>query len=248
MNKDNLCSEAEAISVSGVSSRTLLRFSEAGYLTVFTEPDGSRRYDRTQVEEIFGLSQRSSPAPEARQFEPSSDLISVCNSGAQTEPSATEIQVPQPDPTPSHPESAARSIANEPVMPPPSSKQSSELEQETARLHHLLEMQERILDSKDDEIADLRSQRAWLRERIEKLEEKAERDQILLLSETQTIRSLIAYQESKKSTFRQLLEWAGVVRENPSGSLPQPGEYHPKNSPQHSASRTIEVARAANAD
>jgi hypothetical protein len=102
-----------------------------------------------------------------------------------------------------------------------------------------------MLDSKDDEIADLRNQRAWLRERIEKLEEKSDRDQILLLQETQTIRQLIAVQESKKSVVQQVLEWIGVTKSTEVATIPSNSDYSQKKSPV-AGSRTIEVEKAAN--
>ncbi len=116
---------------------------------------------------------------------------------------------------------------------------------EIERLKNLLAIQERMLDEKDDQIADLKNQRTWLRERVEKLEEKSDRDQILLLSETQTIRSLIAYQESRKSTVRQVLEWLGFSNRDTS----RPALNKPIDSSSHAQTgRTIEVQRAANSD
>jgi hypothetical protein len=106
-------------------------------------------------------------------------------------------------------------------------------------------MQERILDAKDDEIADLRSQRTWLRERIEKLEEKSDRDQILLLSETQTIRKLISYQESRKTVVQLFLEWIGVSQSKELTTMPSSSEFG-ANKVKTANGRTIEVPAAAN--
>src|SRR5262249_35141276 len=52
-----------------------------------------------------------------------------------------------------------------------------------------------------------------------KFEEKSERDQILLLSETQTIRKLMLIQEGRKSPLQMALEWLGIVKPAPSGSM-----------------------------
>jgi hypothetical protein len=116
---------------------------------------------------------------------------------------------------------------------------------EIERLRNLLAIQERMLDAKDDEIADLKNQRAWLRQRIEKQEEKSDRDQILLLSETQTIRTILAYKESRKSPFRQVLEWIGITQPTSLTALPQSSSQAMPNS---STGRTIEVRQASNAE
>lgn len=250
MSNDRFCTEHEATLISGVSYRTLLRFSEAGYLTVYPEPDGTRRYERAQVEEIFGMASSSAPAGGGYA---SVDPFEVTESkSCETRfDSTTHANPAQPIQT-SH--AASLSVEELEQGPLPVEKdisaaiRESQDVEEISRLRNLLSLQERILDSKDDEIADLRNQRAWLRERIEKLEEKSDRDQLLLLSETQTIRSLIAYQESRKSTFRQFLEWAGLYRAPSSAALPPSGDYHSKSAGAGSSSRTIEVSKAANSD
>ena len=95
------------------------------------------------------------------------------------------------------------------------SKAILELEQQVEKLKTISEIQEQILDRKDEEIEDLRKQRDWLQSRIEKLEEKAERDQLLLLAETQTIKQLISIQHKRKSLFRATLERIGLATPDP---------------------------------
>ena len=84
------------------------------------------------------------------------------------------------------------------------------LNEDIQRLKNLVSLQERILDMKESEIRDLRSQRDWLKTRVEKLEEKGDRDQVLLLSETQALRQLIGLQQKRPSAVRSLLEWLGL--------------------------------------
>jgi hypothetical protein len=247
MNDELLCSEHEAARIAGVSLRTLLRFSEAGYLTLHSSSDGSQKYERSQVEEIFGASSTAAiptSAPEAtivNESQITGEALTCADPEETCEPT-TECELTQRD--------SDEDVDHRADPAPQPDAQMILLSDEVARLRNLLAMQERILDSKDDEIADLRSQRAWLRERIEKLEEKSDRDQILLLSETQMIRSLIAYQESRKSTFRQFLEWAGLVRDSSTTSLPQPqsSDYNSKSSTTPGSSRTIDVSKAVNSD
>jgi hypothetical protein len=250
MNEEQLCSEHEAARIAGVSLRTLLRFSEAGYLALHKKLDGEHRYERAQVEEIFGApGTLTSEATAVPTQQPRAAITSELASNSEQPTSvnpAEEVENPVEHEAPllysdeelDHAADTGRDA------------QMTLLSDEIARLRNLLAMQERILDSKDDEIADLRSQRAWLRERIEKLEEKSDRDQILLLSETQMIRSLIAYQESRKSTFRQFLEWTGLARDVSSTSLPQPqsSDYSSKSAGTPGSARTIDVSKAANSD
>ena len=238
MNTHETCTEEQASALAGVSTRTLQRFAEAGYLSVVLGEDGRGRYQRAQVEEIFNA--------------------------AQTCPSAPQLASPESSTAPAREQATAASpgfdgtsfVAEQEVVfehSPSSREAHRQVNQSQAALieiekfKNLLAIQERMLDAKDDEIADLKSQRAWLRERVEKLEEKSDRDQILLLSETQTIRSLIAYQESRKSTVRQLLEWMGFSR-NPEIPALSHSRDHSQKSGQNHNGRTIEVRKAANAD
>jgi hypothetical protein len=75
----------------------------------------------------------------------------------------------------------------------------------------VIELQERLLAAKDVEIADLKSQREWLQSRIEKLEQQSDRDKLILLSETQTIKQLIAIESNRKSKVRAALEFFGII-------------------------------------
>lgn len=245
MNGSQFCSEQEAVALAGVSTRTLLRFSEAGYLSVKSTNDGSKLFERAQIEQIFGV------AAGTATIHASAEEVSAQESAdvATESDYADHLEEEQQAKFESAPASEAWRPAAEPEVTRISSAEKigvSDDAAEVSRLKNLLSLQERILDAKDDEIADLRNQRAWLRERIEKLEEKSDRDQILLLSETQTIRSLIAYQEARKSPIRQFLEWTGLATPQQVNTLPQSSEY--KQSSGSASSRTIEVPRAANGD
>jgi hypothetical protein len=116
---------------------------------------------------------------------------------------------------------------------------------EILKLRNVISLQERLLDTKDAEIADLKNQREWLRARVEKLEEKSDRDQILLLSETQTIRKLITLQEQRRSGFRQFLEWIGLTPQPQVKALGTQSEFMNSDTVS-TAARTIEVKEAAN--
>lgn len=78
------------------------------------------------------------------------------------------------------------------------------------KLKRVIELQEQLLDSREDEIRDLRQQREWLQRRVEKSEDKGERDQLLLISEMQMLTKLVAEQSKKKSPVVAALEWLGI--------------------------------------
>lgn len=246
MSTKSLVAENEAVTLAGVSARTLLRFSESGYLTVETDATGGRWFSRSQLEEIFGATTVPSNDGIGLAEESSTDV-----SGAATEENSKDASSCEDHPDAmSTPERSPESDTNIQVddnrqETARGTSSSAYLEIEIQRLQNLLSIQERILDAKDDEIADLKGQRGWLRERIEKLEEKSDRDQILLLSETQTIRKLISYQESRKSPVKQLLEWIGLSRSTEVSTLTTSSDF-PQGSATGNSSRTIEVRTAAN--
>ena len=235
MSVEGMISEATAVKEAGVSARTLQRFSEAGYLTVQVKGDGERLYARTQLAEIFGSFQEapSSPAPsyEARE-ETSHCAASSCETETTTyySPAEETPMVERVAPTATDPRELSSS-----AEPSPSNE-------EIQRLKNLVSLQERILDMKESEIQDLRSQRDWLKTRVEKLEEKGDRDQVLLLSETQAIRQLIGLQQKRPSAIRSLLEWLGLGNSETLPALPSNQDIATTGGSQN----TIVVNKAAN--
>lgn len=222
MAMHDFISEHEACSVTGMTPRTLQRFAEAGYLSVEIEHDGLRLYSKRQLGSVFGgpvaqaLGENPHPLDEADETKQDEDVIPPVSVDAEIasiftgqEPVSTpRVAVETPV--------AEAEIATETVRSGKAAGNETgkpDLAPEVARLQNLLTMQEKILDHKDSEIGELRRERDWLRARIERLEEKSNRDQLLLLSETQTIRRLIVMSESRKSTFRQMLEWCGLSKE-----------------------------------
>jgi hypothetical protein len=64
-----------------------------------------------------------------------------------------------------------------------------------------------ISRSLKDQIEILKEERSWLRKRIEKLEAQTEREQMLRMAESETLRTLILKNETKKP-WSFLLSWA----------------------------------------
>ncbi len=237
MGVEGTISECEAVKQAGVSARTLQRFSEAGYLSIQLKSDGSRLYSVQQLHEIFGSFQEpaTSQTPPLQGTDAEEDIGPSCSrdattyyTPAQTTPLVEKVST-----------EASTEAFTEAFPPPTPPTNSSSAGEEISRLKNLVALQERILDMKDSEIKDLRSQRDWLKTRVEKLEEKGDRDQVLLLSETQALRQLIGIQQKRTSTLRSLLDWLGL---GSSETLPA----LPSNQDIASGSGTIVVNKAAN--
>ncbi len=235
MISEAMISEAAAVKEAGVSARTLQRFSEAGYLTVQVKSEGDRLYSRSQLLEIFGSFQESTTSPSTQteaESETQRDDPSSCDAATSTYYSHTEPTPMVERVAPTSPELGDTTTSSTP----------SPLNEEMQRLRNLVTLQERILDMKESEIQDLRSQRDWLRTRVEKLEEKGDRDQVLLLSETQAIRQLIGLQEKRPSAIRSLLEWLGLGSSETMPALPSNQDIASASG----AQSTIVMNKAAN--
>lgn len=235
MSVEGMISEATAVKEAGVSARTLQRFSEAGYLTVQVKGDGERLYSRLQLTEIFGSFQETSasitPTEEAH-------VESSCRGESSCETETTSYYSPA-EPTP-----MVERVSSETdeIIDTKAASEVTPLNEEIQRLKNLVALQERILDMKESEIQDLRSQRDWLKTRVEKLEEKGDRDQVLLLSETQALRQLIGLQQKRPSAIRSLLEWLGLGNSETIPALPSNQDIATTGASQS----TIVVNKAAN--
>jgi hypothetical protein len=255
-------SETEAAHQAGVSVKTLRRFSDAGYLQVEIEPDGLRLYSQRELDEIFGAHRRGS----TESFQSDSSNGSE-DASLPREEAACEVVAPthQEAPPPSQTceaavgESCATTeqinLEQKPAQRGAISDQSDGSTEaidtsiyaiEVLKLRNVISLQEKLLDTKDAEIADLKGQRDWLRARIEKLEEKSDRDQILLLSETQTIRKLISLQEQRRSPMNRILEWLGINPQPTVKALGGTSEYANSDTIATSDRTLVKVASASN--
>ena len=87
------------------------------------------------------------------------------------------------------------------------------LKQEIVKLQSYARLQKKLLEVKEKEISELKQEKDWLKNRIESQEEKNNRDQLLILSETRVIHNLIASNQ-KASPIRAALEWFGFAKKN----------------------------------
>ena len=227
-----------------VSASTLARFAEAGYFAS-SVIEQRRCYPKKALQSVFGVefpSPRSTGHGAAEnivpfpQSAPSQTVVTDAQqSKTQVESSkegTTSHATRQAPITDSVQESSTNvvtdtisniSTTHENTSPDLAIEESaieeSAIEQSSNQFKSILAMHADILERQEREIQELRSERDWLRRRIEKYEEKAERDQVLILSSSQAVKQLIDAQGPSKSIIRQALEWLGVLPEEQSKSL-----------------------------
>ncbi|MCB0310751.1 MAG: hypothetical protein KDD42_05930 [Bdellovibrionales bacterium] len=223
MGYEDFISENEATTIAGVTARTLMRFAEAGYLQTECDNDGLRLYAKSEVQELFGVmdenfyEQLADDLHHNRAEVVDAPLDSNTSESQQEFPSM-EHNLEVSDQNNPDPESTTH-LANEIPDDQITLEKKSELEHvlrrneiEISRLRTLVDLQERLLDAKEQQVREISEERDWLRNRIEKLEQKGERDQFLLLSSNHTIRRMISMQEQRRSPIRSALEWIGLVQ------------------------------------
>jgi hypothetical protein len=82
----------------------------------------------------------------------------------------------------------------------------------------VLQLQEDLLSQRESRIAELLKERDWLRSRLEKMEDKSDRDQMLLMVESQKVRTLIDKASPKPGIIRLALDWLGNSNSTQAGS------------------------------
>jgi hypothetical protein len=212
---NQLLSEQEAVAASGVSLSTLLRFAEAGYLQLQgTTDDGSKRFSEEQLKGLFGsLSGSKNPVEP-----PLTKVVDIELKGTPADAGAEEVQAEEPTieveeiAAEADELSAAEPLAIETSVSEPTTTSSETPTLPAEHLKTILNLQEQLLAAKEKALSDLETQCKWLQERIERLELKSERDQLLILSETQTLTKLLTATTEKRSTGRKFLEWIGIAQ------------------------------------
>lgn len=214
MATNDLISENQASSFAGVSTLTLGRFAEAGYLKVETNNSGEKLYSQNELCDLFGLKkeiiiERSDNNESSEHDISYYEDLSAKDSSEASQPEGYWAETLEPDTAePDKITETDKVIAQEKV-------ESSSDSQDLTKMQVVIEMQEKLLELRDREISELRKERDWLKQRIERFEEKSDRDQLLLLTETQMIRKLINMNNQKKPSFwRGAMEWLGLMPPN----------------------------------
>ena len=185
--------EEEAARSAGVSVTTLHCFEEVGSLSAVVTAEG-RAYPIADIERLFSISvgrpRQFQPRKQPESFSDNTQSISVEESAHQSENILSSYL-----------------LAEEEVVEEDPSFQSND----RGAFKKVLGTLQKLIETKDAEIADLKSQRAWLQQRIEKLEQQSDRDRLLLLSESHTVKQLVAIEANRKSKLRATLEFFGIV-------------------------------------
>ncbi|HMO02385.1 MAG TPA: hypothetical protein PKD37_05975 [Oligoflexia bacterium] len=203
---EQFITENEAIRLAAISLKSLNRFIEAGYIRTQQKngTENQRLISKIDIEKTFGLNlkksfvsasvakhSKESLATENYSFNvPSDDHQKLKNKVDHSVTNADGEKIDFLNLTKEKEKTidlSNRDFDNQTIE----NSRLIDLEIQIKQLKNLIEIQEKILDLKDDQINEIKLERAWLRERVEKLEEKSERDQILILNESQTVKQLI---------------------------------------------------------
>lgn len=207
---DSLVNALDAASICGVSEKTLRRFADAGYLRSETKEDSVFFYS-DELASTFGVTVASPTTPVREPLlatKVETIVTETADKGADTTKLDDDLIEDTADVPPIE---AAQTKMDERASNAEFEALKANQQIEINRLATVIALQEKLIDLKESEIRDLKEQRDWLKARIEKLEEKTDRDQLILASLSQTNRSLITLVENRRSPVRSALEWFGLI-------------------------------------
>jgi DNA-binding transcriptional MerR regulator len=211
--------ESACAELAGVSLETIRRFRQYGLLQS-TERNGEVLFSEREILSLFHVEKRNSSSSAAK-------VDSQLNPQVNAEPRTVEPKLEQRVVNASQEannvatdgRSESESKPREPdlrVIPggaqatgTPSGGVSAELavvhvNSNAVEYQHVRELVE-INKTLRESVQSLREERDWLRERLEKIESFSQREQMLLLSNSETIRTLILHKEPKRRGFLSML-------------------------------------------
>lgn len=174
---DQLMSIEQCAKFAGVSIDTVGQYAEFGLLPS-VEMQGSRFFKEQDVRSVFHLSSnqklQAKPAVENLAENPSDEQVQQPITLAEQ---ITVIPLSQEIEVTASPKESSRG--------------------ESLRIIELLQLSQTLRE----QLEMVKEERDWLRTRLERLEARSEREQMLLLSESETVRSLISQRSDKKRSF-----------------------------------------------
>lgn len=192
--------EVEAASAAGVSIETIREFASIGVLRGRQE-NGHQLFSKSDLQSVFQslkpISTNSSSEaslPEAPKSE-SAPVVLKEEPVVATPPPTPEVEHSVIIETSLPKEPQALQVAEPVTEPSPERITKSEPTVIDRDSFELLELNQSLRD----QIQMLREERDWLRKRVEVLEVRGERDQMLLISEARTVQNLLP---ERKSPFR----------------------------------------------
>jgi DNA-binding transcriptional MerR regulator len=191
--EQTLLSDIEGAKLAGVTADTINRYGEFGLLKrIVTE--GKTYYRRSDVESLFFINEQREEATKTATGVAESRKSDIGHNDLNK-----DLSAPTAD--------TAMRFESAQVVPDGEPQQGSKLtssisvEQDYTRdggnSFELFELNRTLRE----QIKTLREERDWLRQRLEKAELRAEREQMLLLSESETIRRLVNEPVKKTSWF-----------------------------------------------
>lgn len=199
-----------------VSEQTLKRFIQAGYLKALRNTSEGLVLIEEEVCKLLGVRLRAKEKKIIHKTAETTENSEGSQSETKTEPTLDESQEAA---TNTKEEAKADSSQEEVAKELPASASEQKVTSnkslvnaidpnELVRLQHLCDLQEKLLKKQEEDIEDLKIQRQWYQTRIEKLEQKSERDQLILLSHSQSIVKILDRQ-NKTSPLQKALSWIG---------------------------------------
>jgi len=197
-----LLTEKESASIAGVTEETLKKYISYGLLDFITDDNGQKLLSREELSDIFQI--ENEQHTEQVVEEPANLQTDQCSSHKIIEENiilmGTNLgqgQVSKPRKA-AKPDTGSKQAAGPIPISPGNQDPSLELIEINAHLR--------------ERVKSLRAERDWLRERVEKLETQLEREQTLLMSESENLRRLITLHSESKRTgitakVKSLLGW-----------------------------------------
>ena len=236
-----LLSEAESADAAAVSLETIRQYRDCGLLDPVLK-DNQTYFQEIDIQTLFFTNFKNKqseaaprndapPAPLAASIETISDgKVNERISDEPIEPARVAAAIAPAPQIAAQPEPVQSEAAKQPELKPETTK-PAEVQPVTEvsgdegfRFHDAIDASPpapsmpspgeliSLNRSLRDQIQVLREERDWLRERIEKLESRSEREQMLLLSESENVRKLIS--STQKGFWQRALPWFGPRTES----------------------------------
>ncbi len=214
MKTTKFIKESKACQLCAVSANTLSRFSESGYLKRKGSSSGFF-YNTEELISLFGVKNDSIHQQIQKEIAEDNTSKPILNKPRTVKSKKKKYQKRTENKIQKelHKKAVDSETLSKKIQKLDAQKKNNEINnKDILRLENLIKLQEKMLDAKDIEIKDLKKQREWLQERVEKLDEKAERDQMLLLAETQMLNKMLNFQQRNKGPVTKALEWLGYKK------------------------------------
>ncbi len=197
----NLLSEQESAALAGVSTDTIRRYHELGLLPAEIRDD-TPFYSEIDLRTLFYTRIQANERNEP--FLLVNRIPSAANTSSSPGVSETLNTLLAAKTDPDLPPRLQQAVEgnNQTVVEPKPAEGPVQQSESSANFNRNLPAvayQELLEVNKGlrSQVEMLREERTWLRERVEKLEAQAERSQMLLLSDSETIRSLATHSQNK---------------------------------------------------